>query len=424
MLEGLKLSLELGFRNIWREKKRSLIIFSSAAVGMLGILVTMGFINGFLDNIFGTGIKAGLGHIQVRKADYRDKRESGMMLDNPYGIMLELNRMNWDTQAEYSLRFEREGIIKMGSKMQGVSVIGIDPETEVKISNYHQWLIEGSFFKTLSEKDKSYPIIPCVIGAANAKKLELGTGDSLILYIGDEKGESKAVKARITGIFKAPSEPIDKYTVLVKRTDLSLLYNNKADNASYAAFLSKNEDQIPLLKKDLTFQLKNLNVDVLTYRELEPAIANFIDIFKGNAFLLYLFLMIGFGLTLFDTVLMSVLERGYEIGVMQAIGSKSSLLFLMILFESLFLTLLGISIGIGSAYLLIEYYHIHGVSLSFFSKGMELVGKAGSTIYPALAADNVFQAVALALCASLIAGLYPALKAMRMLPANALKEKN
>jgi ABC-type lipoprotein release transport system permease subunit len=418
LLEKTLILLQLGWRNIWRQKKRSWIVISSAVVGILGILFAMAFLNGFLGSMLDSSIESGLGHAQVRPAGYSAERKSKMILKNP-GEILQQIRQGENLTFSYSPRFEREGFVRMGTEMRGVQVMGVDPEMEKRVSRFDQWLIEGNY---LSPKPSGL-LKPCLIGKVNAQKFEVKVGDALVISIGDKEGNTSSVRAVVEGIFQSPVETIDKYTVLMKREDLSRMYGNKTDLISYIPFLAGSIEKTQSLKTRLKSVLKGTEAEVLTYRELQPSLTKMLDMSEQYIYIFYVILMLGFALILFDTIQISVMERTFEIGIMRAVGSSASFIFWMVLFESLLLAFFGCLLGLGIGSGITAVLESKGISLQYFSRGLEKMGGAASTVYPYLTTQNLLTGFLLGLGAALVAGVYPSIRALKIKPVKALEEK-
>lgn len=416
--EMLKISARLGWKNIWRQKKRSIIILSSAAVGMLGILFTMGFMNGFLQTMMGAAIDSGLGHVQVRPAGYMKTKKLSLSIHNPEKLLKKLKNSglkNW------SPRFEREGALRLDTRFRGVNVVGIDSESEKRVSTFHRWITDGRFLE--SDEPKSI-LVSALIGKVNAEKFEVETGDSLVLSIGNQKGNAASVRIKIVGIFQSASEALDKTIVIVHRKTLSRLYSGHKNMMGYISFKAKDRKNAESLFQQVKEIFRPVSeVEVLSYKSLEPTLSRMLEMSEKYMFIFYLVLMLGFGLTLFDTVTMSVLEKTYEIGLLRAIGSPGIMVFSMILFESLFLTALGSSLGIGIGFGVVKILENSGISLEFFSKGLELMARSGNYIFPFLTLSNLLTALGLGVFVSLFAGVFPAIKGVRMIPVHALREK-
>ncbi len=415
ILDKIKLLFVLAWRNIWRQPKRTFILIACSTIGMLGILLAMASLNGFLTTMFDTGIKSGLGHVQIRPKGYLETRKSSLLIESPHQISKELKNLK---NIPYAPRFEREGFIKMDVRMRGINAIGVDVDKEKKVSDFHNWIIKGKFF----HKNSNH--FECIMGEVNAKYFEVDVGDDIVLSIGNEKGSTSSVRMKISGIFKSPAEPIDKHTILVDIKKLANLYNNNSNNIAYFVFTTNQSlDKINPVKNLIMNTIKDFKqIQVVSYQQLEPALYRMLEMSYDYSYIFYIILMGGFALILFDTILISVLERTFEIGLLRAMGSPSRILFFMILFESFILSLIGFIIGFVLGWFVVYVLLANGISLAPFSEGLTLMGKMGSKIYPYLTLKNIVSALNLGIIFSIIAGIYPAIKALRIIPVKALKK--
>lgn len=445
IFDKTKILILMGLRNLWRQKKRSAIVISAAAVGMVGIIFGAGFMNGMFNMMTGSAIESGMGHVQIRPKNFLKERKAGMILKNDEQIRAFLSRLEKENSSlsknaisfQYAFRLEREGIIRLNSQLQGVVINGIDPQKEKEISRFDEWLIKGEYLKPAKEKKEnvsdsaeggSIRPIPILIGEVNARKMEIDVGDYLILSFGDKDGNAVSLRANVTGIFKSIAEPIDKFTVLMRKTDLSHYYlrESNKDISSYVAILSSSMEKTAVLKKmiwDKMIEEKSKMLEtseLASYSDLEPGIARMIDMSNSMMSVFYIILLFGFALTLMNTILMSVMERTREIGIMMALGSRSGVIFWMIIAESMLLSFIGTLIGTGIGGLIIVWQSVTGISLAAFSEGMELMAKSGTMIYPSIGVSDIVTGMTIAMVMSFLASVYPSRKATRMVPVKAI----
>ncbi len=429
IMDHIILLVTLGWRNIWRQKKRSYLVMAAASVGMLGVLLTVSLMNGLAKIWVDGAIESGLGHVQIRPKDYSKTRKNKMLFKDPTKtIQLIRNIKNKQdqlldsqlTKIDSSIRFERAGLLRLAVKVQGVNILGVEPRSEKNISSFDEWIIRGEYFSGTNSQDELYGIIPCVLGLANAKKFEIDLGDTIVLSIGNKEGSPGSVRLRVQGIFQSIAEPLEKYTVLILREDLSKLFDNTSDHFSYAIYLAQDRRSADHLKEKIVNVSKNLELDVMTYKELQPGVTRLLELSDAFMLIFYMILLLGFAFVLLNSVLMSVFERVREIGIVRAIGSSGSLVFSMVILESFFLSLIGSVMGILLASGMISILSQTGVSLSAFSKGMEMMGGAGTMIYPSLYFSDIWTGLNVSLSICLVASLYPAIKAVKLLPIKAI----
>ena len=415
-IDNIFLLVKFSWRNIWRQKKRSFVIMSSAAAGMVGILFTMGLTNGFMSVMIDTALKSGLGHVQIRPQGYSESRKISMKLDDP--ALLEQKLAGFDT-IHYSFRLEKEGILKAGNVSQGVNYIGIDPETEKGISAFHKWIESGTFLTGKSSDNEL--IIPCLIGYTNAKKMILEPEDYVVISVTREDGTLYSIRGIVKGIYHSASEPLDRHVVLLNRRDLSRIISTDTNSASYVTFFGKDMNMAETYKQAIQSRLAGTeSIEVMSFSDLEPTITRLFDMMDQLYWIIYVIIFFGYAFILFESVSMSVFERMREIGIMSAIGSGPYILFGMIMFESILLTVMGSLGGSLLSQLIVWYYQFNGLSLEAFAKGMESWGGAGSTIFPYLNIKDIVNGIYFAAIIAFFSAIYPAFKAVKISPIKAI----
>lgn len=417
-IDQTKLLFKLGWRNIWRQKRRSVLVMSSAAAGILGVLLTMGFGNGFFGSMVEVMIGSGLGHVQIRPEGYDRTRKSGMLLPEPERLLGLLENSNLPSWAP---RLEREGLLRAGSHSQGVQIIGIDPDREAGTSSFGSWVSEGAFDFQVDERDRASGIIGCILGKTTGEKMEVGTGDWAILSVAGKGGSYNSIRCRITGIFRAPAEPMEKFMVFADRKNLSHLFANSDNQLSYIVMMAPTMEQADELKNQGVQLTQGVpGIEILTYDQMEKGFKQMMDMMDSFSFVSYLVLLAGVALILFDSITMSIYERMREIGILRAIGSRPRMIFWMVIMESTILTLGGSIAGILLGWMITLYFQYTGLDLSAFSAGLESFGGMGSVIHPYIRWSDVYQGLIVALLVSIVSGIFPARKAIRMSPIKAI----
>ncbi len=417
----------MSWRNIWRQKKRSYLVMSTAVVGMLGVVFMMGWINGLFDAMISGGIDTGLGHVQIRPEGYNVKKEIGSLLPDASAIMKAVGSAEAASSEKfyYSPRLERQGLLRLGSFTRGVMLMGIDPETEPGVSSFHRWMVSGEYLT--SDENQNEFMIPVLLGQSTAEKLEIEVGDSVVLSTGDSDGENVSLRGVIQGLFQTPIEPINKYTVIVRRSDLSHLYDATDNHMSTIVIHGKKREEADILKTLIAGEVKknvpSSSAEVLTYTDLQKELKKMLDLSSQFQGIFYVILLTGFALTLLNSVLMSVFERMREIGIQRALGAKVWVIIVGILLESLFIALIGSSSGIVLGGAIVVLTGWTGISFGAFLEGIELMGNVTSIVYPYLTVSDIVLAFTISILMSLLAGLYPAWKASRTDPVVAMQNK-
>ncbi|MCB1199716.1 MAG: ABC transporter permease [Leptospiraceae bacterium] len=424
----MKMITQMAWRNLWRQKRRTTLVMTSAAAGILGMIMYMGFLNGLKSMMIEGSIESGLGFVQIRPDDYIEKRQSGLTLPNADQIIKSLQTLQKSSSLtfHFSERTEKEGMVRLGGTMRGVNFLGINPETEKNVSSFDRWLVEGEYLKENKSQDQnSFRMIPIMMGKALARKFEVEVADFVIISMGSDNG-NVSYKTQIVGVYEAISDGIDLSTVLLLRSDLLSILKlpDNQHSPEYITLSTENLGDTEHLKTLISETLSSVqNIKAATYKELQPEIVRLLEFSDQFKSIFYLIIMTGFALTLLNSILMSVLERTREIGILRAIGTRGKAISLTLIFESVLTGMLGCAAGVFFGGLLILWLHHSGLSLVAFARGMEMMGKAGSVLYPWLSAFDIFICFFITLSVSFIAVLYPVRSALKLTPIKAIYDR-
>ncbi|MBI39446.1 MAG: hypothetical protein CMF59_07590 [Leptospiraceae bacterium] len=430
LLDRLKFLAVFAWRSALRHKRRSLLVVSTATVGMTGVLFSMGFSNGMVDSMIRGGVQSGMGHVQIRPAGFEQERKIDRRLPEAQSILEQAESLQYPDSLQpvhLAPRFEREGLLRIGSYQEGVIITGVDPAKEREVSSFDEWIIDGQYLSESLETD-STGIIPCLIGKVNANRMELELGDYVILTLGNHNSESVSVRAEIVGLFESPMTGVDRHTVLVHRSALSNLYQEGTSEISNITFLTQDlshSRELDVFLEDslnpgLHAETGSTAFEILSFFQLQPQIEtmlNYIDDIKG---IIYGVLMSGFALTLLNSVLMSVFERTREIGIQMAIGTRKSFIVASIIMESVILAMAGSITGLIAGGGLVALLAITGIPLGSFAGGIEMIGSMSTVVYPRISADDISLGFYVAIGMSILASIYPAFKATAIQPVEAI----
>jgi len=400
--------LTLAWRNLWRNKKRSFIIIAAIAVGLLGGLFASAVMFGMGESLINSTINRDLGHIQVHSKNFEDEKLiSDTISDYQSVIQIIKSQKNL---VGLSSRVLIDGMGSSATSSTGLRIVGIIPKDEEKVTAIHTNLVEGNYF----ENQKHNQII---IGKKLADDLGLRIKSKIILSFQDFDGNIIYAALRVSGIFQTESSAFDKMNVFLNDNDLFSLLNiqpvyheivMKLNSVQYV------DTTYSILKSDLP------SLSVKTWKDLAPELKlmdEMIDV-QLNIFLGVILFALLFGIT--NTMLMSVLERVREFGVLMAIGMKRSRVFSMIIFETITLSLIGGIIGMIMASGFIAYFGSSGINLSAFTAGLSEWG-LGSILYPTLPIYFYLSITIMIVLVAVFSAVYPAIKAIKLKPATAIR---
>ena len=390
----MKQLIKLAWRNIWRKRKRSVIVLVSIAFAIIITISLRSLMLGNGDKTVEAGVK-NVGYIQVHTADYwKDKSINDLLLDDDK-LIDKINSIEGVTQIIPRLQ---NFSLAAGDKTSKASlVLGIDGDNENEFNKVKDRIVKGSFFTSKSKK--------VVIAEGLAKYLKLTVGDTLVLIGQGYQANVAAGKYPISGIVKIPNPQMNVMLVYMPLS-LAQEYNSAFGMCSALMLNIKDKSQTNRISKELKSKLGS-NYEIMTWDEMIPEILNGLKIDTTIFILLSscLFLIVGFGII--GTIIMMALERKKEFGILQAIGLQKSQIQTVIFLESLMLGITGIIIGLSIAIPFMIFMYYHPIPLtgdgakSFEAMGVEPIMQFG--IKPKLWALMSF----IVFCIMLIASLLP-----------------
>ncbi len=398
----------LAWKNVWRNKKRSLIILIAIALGLGCGLFASAVMYGMWDSTVNAAIDRDLSHIQL----HTEKFEKESLIENyiPEGKNIEEQISKIDGVKAVSGRTLIEGMAASASSSTGVEIKGILPDREKKVTSVASSIVEGKYFEGVSRN-------PVIIGKELAKKLDLKLRSKIVLSFQGLDGNIIYAAFRIAGIFETESSMFDKSNVFVKQSDLFNLLNSKPFIHEIAVRLSTVQvmDKVAAQLRD-----RYTGLSVETWQQLAPELSLTYEtlILELNIFLGIILFALLFGIT--NTMLMSVMERIRELGVLMAVGMKRIRVFILIILETILLSITGGIIGmiLGAASIAITARN--GINLSLFSQGLSSYG-ISSHLFPGLPGEFYPVLFIMIIITAIVSAIYPAIKAVRLNPASAIR---
>jgi putative ABC transport system permease protein len=398
--------VQLAWKNIFRSKRRSLIMIAAIMIGLWGGLFAAGIFTGMYDSIVSTAINRDLAHLQLHVPGFREERLLAMSL--PHADSIEVFARAIPGVTGVSPRTLVDGMASSTVTATGVRIEGLDPAKERQATAIADRIKQGSFFEGTER-------LPIVVGKKLSEKLGLRLKGKLVLSFQRADGTIMYGAFRVAGIFDTESTPFDGSTVLVRGTDLAGLLG--ASPVHEIAVRLGTNDSLASVQNRLASAFPSAKVE--SWKDLAPELklsAESADI-TAAVFLGIILLALLFGVT--NTMLMSVLDRVREFGMLMAVGMKRRRLFTMIMLETLFLSLTGSVAGTVLGALTLAWAGSSGIDLAWFSQGLTMYGMS-SMLYPAVHGVLYPTLGAMVVVASFLAALYPAIKAVRLVPSAAL----
>lgn len=399
--------LKLAWRNIWRNRRRSAIVLTAVVIGLVSLILTDGFYNGMLEQMLTNQIGSHTSHIQIHKKGFHDNKVIQSFVPDRKRVEEALHSVP-DVEA-YSERVITFGIISSASNSSGVSIVGISPEREPQVTTIRKSLVEGAYVGNVGRD--------IVIGKKLAEKLSASVGDKVVIMASMVDGSVGSDVFRISGVYETSSSEFDRSFVYVSLQRAQSVVG-LGGNISEVAIITGDAGRIDSVKAQLASKLGD-EYEVLSYYDLIPTLIMMVELSKESMVVYYLFIGIAIIFGIANAMLMSVFERTRELGILMANGMKSRSIFGMIIGEAFLLSLIGTAIGVGLGVLVHLPLSQSGINLSAFAEGLTSFG-ASSIVYPSLSFAGIVTSVTMIPIISIIAALYPAMRATRLEPVRAI----
>lgn len=384
------------------------MIIASVALGLWAGIFIMALSYGMTEERKEQLITGQTSHIQLHTPGFTDKQELGQYIPNGPQVLDHIRQQPEVKHA--SARTLINGMLSAPQGGKGVRITGVNPELEAQLTGLNTKLVEGEYFP-----DKNNRIL---VGQALADNLGLKLGSKVVLTFQDTSANMVAGAFRIAGLFKTANAKLDEQLVYVRNEDLTELLGTQPMLHEIALLANKEETVVPL-HDQLTSKYGNLQVE--TWKELSPELQyldEMMDVF------LYIFIGIilfalAFGLV--NTMLMAVLERVRELGMMMAIGLTKPRLFFMIVLETTFLALTGAAVGFILGFITVAITGRMGINLDMVEQGMQEMGMA-AVLYPHLDWSYYPVIALMVIVFAVLSAIYPAIKALQLNPTEAIRK--
>jgi ABC-type lipoprotein release transport system permease subunit len=401
---------QLGWRNIWRNRRRTLVILTAVIIGVWSMIFLGALMRGIAEQFVRNGIATLTGHIQVHSTGYRNDPVVENSMADPSKVEAALTTL-LPAGAQWTPRVRVNAVASNARHSTGVTLVGVDPPREAAISFIGGAVTEGRYLKP---KD----LQGIVVGKALLEKFETKMGYKLVLMSQDTEGEIASQAFRIIGIYRAEMEATEKQFVFVTLSAAQQMLKLHNGISEVAILLSGHgeEDQVA---GALRAELPAAQYEVHTWQEILPMATALLKIYDWTIYIWFLVVFIAMAFGIVNTTLMAVFERIREFGLLKALGMKPWWIINEVLIESFCLLLLGMAIGNALGFVSVFALSGTGIDLSGVAAGTEYWGMS-RVIYPAILGQDVIMANLVVFILGLMVSLYPAMKAARFTPVEAL----
>ena len=402
--------LKLAWLNIWRNKRRTIITATSVFFAVLLAIIFRSLTEGIYTNMIHNVVSYSSGYIQIHQKGYWDEQSIDNTFEEDEQLYKELLK-NQDV-THLMPRLETFALASYADNTKGVLILGIDPFKENEVNNLQEQIIDGEYIESVNEN-------AVVLGEGLASQLKLSVNDTLVLLGQGYHASSAAAKFRVKGIIKLGAVELNDNVVYMPLKQSQYMHGAENRLSSVSVMLHKTTN-LERLKQSLQIPIDIDKYEVMTWKEMMPELDQFIEADTTGHYIIIgvLYLIISFGL--FGTLMMMVFERKRELGILIAIGMKKHLLAIILLLESVMISLVGCFAGVIAGILVVNWFTIHPIHLTGELKQVYEDYGIESIIYFS-GHENIFIFQTLiVLVLSILLALYPGFKVMKLIPVEAI----
>tara|TARA_R110002050_G_scaffold56512_3_gene127100 strand:- start:51530 stop:52750 length:1221 start_codon:yes stop_codon:yes gene_type:complete len=402
--------LKLAWLNIWRNKRRTIITATSVFFAVLLAIIFRSLTDGVYDNMIHNVVSYSSGYLQVHKKGYWEEQSIDNTFEEDNQLYQELVKNPNVTRL--MPRLQTFALASWANKTKGVLVLGIDPVKEKEVNRLHDKIVAGAYIETVNDN-------AIVLGEGLAAQLKLKVNDILVLLGQGYHASSAAAKFRVKGVVKLGAIELNNNVVYMPLQQSQYMHGAENRLTSVSVMLDKTTD-LERLKHSLQESIDSDKYEVMSWKEMMPEIDQFIEADSTGHYIIIgvLYFIISFGL--FGTLLMMIFERKHELGILIAIGMKKRLLALVLLLESIMISLIGCFTGVIASILFIKWFTIHPIHLTGNLKEVYEDYGIESIIYFSSHEKIFIVQTLIVLILSVLLAFYPGYKVMKLKPVEAI----
>lgn len=403
-----KTVFKIAYNNLWRRKWRTIIVIVMITVSLGLLIFISGLYDGWIDQWVQDAIESDTGQIAVYGKGYRLTNKLSDRIRDPRKISEVLKQV--DNVKAFVPRLKIDGMISSARYSQGVQVIGIEPEEDSKVTNVHRSLIKGVYKMESGERQ-------AIIGYQLAEKLKVKL-KSKVVIMGQGEGKDIASGAfRIVGIVRTNNPAIDKYAVIVRLDDAQKMFKI---GRGVTQFSINIKDSNLLAQTDKEIEKKiGPKYEAFTWKEMFKSFEWMLDMMKNFKKIAFIIVFVIVAIGIFNIVLISIMERVREFGIMMALGTKFFQIAGIVIWESMIMGIMGLISGCFFGFLILLFFHTFGLNMGAFSAGLSEFGFA-AVIHTAIKPEYFIMSARAVLITSFLAALWPIRILRKLKPIQAI----
>lgn len=398
--------LKIAWRNIWRNTTRSVVVIIAIALGLWAGVFASAFVQGMMKQKIDSVIAKEMSDFQFHKPEFTDEFLAKLYMKNGEKIRSKVAKE--ENIIHSTGRLVSMGMIGSSRKNGGIKIVGIDPEDEAKVTKLNESVIEGEYFEGIKRN-------PVLISQKVADKYKVKVRSKVVLTIQDVDGEIIAGAFRVVGVYRTDNAMFDEMNIYVRQSDIRKMLKIDEGLHEIAVLLNNHDLAEPLATK---YQKKYPQLEVKPWLDLATGMRMMVDMVGVYIYYIVGIILVALLFSILNTMLMAVLERVKEIGMLMAVGMTKGKVFAMIMLETVMLTMIGGPLGLLISWAFVSYFGTNGIDLG---GAYSEVGFA-SIIYPHLDNKSYLEVTFMVGTMAVLAAIYPAIKALNLKPVEAIRK--
>jgi len=401
---------KIAFKNVWRNKERSLIVIIAITLALTGGIFTASIMTGMVDQKFRSGINNEVSHIQIHNPDFLKNYAPQYSIVSADSLAEVISRMP-DVKS-VAVRTRVPGMISSPNAASGVQIIGINPEKEKKVTQLYKTICDscGVYF-TGPRKN------PILVSKRVADKLKVRLKSKVVIRFQNTDGNISEAAFSVTGIYQTSNNAFDDANIFVRSNDFNNITGSMIKPHEIAILLT-DIDNLPEVQSALKQKFPGLDVE--NWQEIQPEMGLITSAISLEIYIILGIILLALAFGIVNTMLMIVFERTRELGMLMAVGMSKARIFSMIMLETILLTFIGGIIGMVLSAFLINIFHKHGIDMSSVSRGLGAFG-FDPKIYPFITKTFYLNLSVMILSTGILSAIIPARKALKLKPVEAIR---
>jgi ABC-type lipoprotein release transport system permease subunit len=399
--------LKMAFRNVMRNRWRTAITVGAMGFALMVMILYSGLFEGMFRMFRQNAIRMDLSHIQIHAREYRTEHSIYQFIENSDQLIARLESVHYPC----SPRLYGYGLAASGMSSSGVKMRGVDVSREIKVTDLYKHMDSGYWLDAADPKG-------VVIGKKLAKSLNAAIGSEIIIVSQASDGSVANDIYFVRGILKYVSEDMDRAGFFMTIPAFRELMSYQSGAHEIAVQVP---EEMPLESARKNIQTLAPELEVMTWRELAPAIAQLLDSFKISMYILYFIAYSAVAIVMMNATLMAVFERIREYGIMKALGSTPLQIMTLVFAETLVQAIAASAIGLSGGWAVTLYLNRYGLDLSRLASGTNFSGIAFDPVWRSAMTTGTFTEPWYFMLLMVFAStLYPGFKAALVRPIKAI----